>query len=280
MAAHNAILQQVQSLKAVIPPGDPHDCGFLDTHVRRFAYFLGQLQSWAPPERDREVLEMGSYHLHLSMLMARLGYRIKGVDLPPFVNRAIVASRAREFGIENRQYGLNEFGKPVRIPYNDSSVDVVVCTEVLEHITFNPVALWSEVYRVMRDGALLLLTTPNSFSLFNTMSQLKRLLTFQCLGPDVDAILNQITSGHHWKEYSLPEITGYFTKISPDFQCLGHEFYGYRDFSLSKLSYRTVYFLQEKVLPRRFRSELFVVLRVAKKEGIRLSDPDIAVTAA
>ena len=160
MAAHNAILQQVNSLKAVIPPGDFHDFGFLDTHVRCFAYFLGLLRSWAPPERDREVLEMGSYHLHLSMLMARLGYCVKSIDLPAFVNRVVVASRARGLGIENSPYGLNEFGKPVRIPYNDSSLDVVVCTKVLEHIRFNPVALWSEVYRVMREGALLLLTTP------------------------------------------------------------------------------------------------------------------------
>jgi SAM-dependent methyltransferase len=280
MAVHNTILQQVSSLRDIIPRGDYHDCGFLDTHVRRFAYFLGQLQSWAPPERGRDVLEMGSYHLHLSILMARLGYCVKGVDLPAFVNRAVVASRASEFAIENRPYDLNEFGKPVRIPYSDSSADVVVCTEVLEHITFNPIALWSEVYRVMRDGALLQLTTPNSFSLFNTMAELTKLLTFQSLGPNVEAILNQITSGHHWKEYSLPEIKRYFTRISPDFRYLGHEFYNYRDFSQSKLPYRTLYFLQEKVLPKRFRSELFVVFRVAKKEGIRLSDPDIAVTVA
>jgi SAM-dependent methyltransferase len=276
-AVHNTILQQVDSLRDVIPRGDFHDCGFLDTHVRRFAYFLGQLQSWAPTERGRDVLEMGSYHLHLSILMAKLGYCVKGVDLPVFVNRAVVASRASEFAIENRPYDLNEFGKPVRIPYSDSSADVVVCTEMLEHITFNPIALWSEVYRVMRDGALLLLTTPNSFSLFNTMAELTKLLTFQCIGPNVETILNQITSGHHWKEYSLPEIKRYFTRISPDFRYLGHEFYGYRDFSQLKLPYRTLYFLQEKVLPKRFRSELFVVFRVAKKEGIWLRDPDIAV---
>jgi 2-polyprenyl-6-hydroxyphenyl methylase/3-demethylubiquinone-9 3-methyltransferase len=282
MATQNAILQHVDFLKSVIPPGDWHDHGFLHTHAQRFAYFLNKLQSWVPPKRDggTNILEIGSYHLHLSVLMTRMGYSVKGVDLPVFVNRPVVASRAVEFAIENRPYGLDEFGKPVRIPYCDSSIDVVVCTEVLEHITFNPVALWSEVYRVMREDALLLLTTPNSFSLFNTMSQLKRLLTFQCLGPDVEAILNQVTSGHHWKEYSLPEIREYFSKISPDFQCRGHEFYCYRDYSQSKLLYRTLYFLQERILPKRFRSELFVVLRAAKKEGVRLSDPDVAITPA
>ncbi len=127
---------------------------------------------------------------------------------------------------------------------------------------------------------MLLLTTPNSFSLFNTMSQLKRLLTFQCIGPDVESILNQITSGHHWKEYSISEIKKYFIEISDDFRCLGYEFYSYRDHSQSKLHYRTLYVLQEKVLPKRFRSELFVVFRADKKEGIRLSDPDASVTAA
>ena len=279
MAVQDAILHDIEFLKTIIPSGDWHDSGFLGTHDERFAYFLNKLQSWVLPKQGHEtnILEMGSYHLHLSILMTRLGYSVKGVDLPVFVNRPVVESRALQFGIENRHYGLDVFGKPASIPYRDSSVDAVVCTEVLEHITFNPVALWSEVYRVMRDGALLLLTTPNSFSLFNAMSQLKRLLTFQCLGPDVEGILSQITSGHHWKEYSFPEIKRYFTKISPDFQCVGHQFYSYRDYSQLKLLHRTLYFLQERVLAKRFRSELFVVLRVAKKEGIRLKDPDAAI---
>src|SRR6266581_385221 len=118
MMTQSAILKQVEFLKSIIPAGDFHDYGFLDTHVQRFSYFLTKLTSWVPAEQNRrtEILEIGSYHLHLSVLMSKLGYEVKGVDLPAFVNRPVVASRAREFAIENRPYELNTFGKPIGIP--------------------------------------------------------------------------------------------------------------------------------------------------------------------
>jgi SAM-dependent methyltransferase len=50
------------------------------------------------------------------------------------------------------------------IPVPDGHYDVVLCCEVLEHMERDPMAMMSEVNRVLRDGGLLVLTTPNANS--------------------------------------------------------------------------------------------------------------------
>ena len=46
-------------------------------------------------------------------------------------------------------------------PVKDGSYDVVICCEVLEHMEIDPMHMLSEVNRVLCDGGLLILTTPN-----------------------------------------------------------------------------------------------------------------------
>ena len=116
---------------------------------------------------------------------------------------------------------------------------------MLEHLTFNPVRFWSEVYRVLNSAGLIFITTPNSLSLASSLSQLKRLLLRRCIGLDVRAILHSITSGHHWKEYSMREMADYFRALSPDFRVVHSEHYSYRDMSNSNPLYRTIVWIQE-----------------------------------
>jgi 2-polyprenyl-6-hydroxyphenyl methylase/3-demethylubiquinone-9 3-methyltransferase len=209
------------------------------------------------------------------MLMTRMGYQVKGVDLAVFAEKPAVARRAAEHGIPNHGYILGVLGKPVGIPYDNDTADMVVCTEMLEHITFNPIKFWSEVYRVIRSGGVIILTTPNSLSLINTLAQLKRLLLRKSVGIEVRAILSSISSGHHWKEYSLGEIREYFGRISPDFQVVKAEYYGYRDSVALKKLHRIIYWLQESAMPKSFRSELLAVVKVQKNRGVQITDPDV-----
>ena len=46
----------------------------------------------------------------------------------------------------------------------DKSFDVVVCCEVLEHMEVDPMFMLAEANRILKDGGLLLLTTPNILS--------------------------------------------------------------------------------------------------------------------
>ena len=49
-----------------------------------------------------------------------------------------------------------------QIPLKDSSLDSILCTEVLEHVR-DPRAVWVEFYRVLRPGGKVLLATPMSW---------------------------------------------------------------------------------------------------------------------
>ncbi len=57
-------------------------------------------------------------------------------------------------------------------PYPDASFDVVVFSEIIEHLTTNPVRALSEMHRVLGPDGVLVVTTPNGLSL----SRLEHLL--------------------------------------------------------------------------------------------------------
>jgi SAM-dependent methyltransferase len=71
--------------------------------------------------------------------------------------------RAHDFGQEPTTKGrytrLDYTSDILDIPVPDHSFDVILCTEVLEHIP-NPVGALSEFARILREDGLLLLTAP------------------------------------------------------------------------------------------------------------------------
>ena len=99
----------------------------------------------------------------------------------------------------------------------DDTFDVVLIAEVIEHLAFNPVAMWRELYRVMKPGARIVLTTPNYYALRPRLRQLLRSVRRLGGGVEADQILSLHTRAHHWKEYAPRELVRYFALLSPDF---------------------------------------------------------------
>jgi len=64
---------------------------------------------------------------------------------------------AGDFGMTKRSGIIYYDG--VRLPFEDSSFEQVLCTEVLEHVS-SPVALLRDIHRVLAPGGLLILTVP------------------------------------------------------------------------------------------------------------------------
>jgi SAM-dependent methyltransferase len=58
-------------------------------------------------------------------------------------------------------------------PYDSGSFDVVLCCEVIEHLTDDPTHMLCEIHRVLKDGGYLLLTTPNVLRLQNILHMLR-----------------------------------------------------------------------------------------------------------
>lgn len=166
------------------------------------------------PARGR-ALDIGSHYLHQSVLLSELGFEVTGVDVELFTSAAFVKERAATFNIRNATVNALEAGD--FLAGQDGQFDLIVFTEILEHITFNPIRFWRRVHELMSPAALIYVSTPNALRPVAWCRQLMHLLAFRGIGLSLDEIMGNVTYGHHWKEYSASEIRRYFAMLSSDF---------------------------------------------------------------
>ena len=98
---------------------------------------------------QNHLLELGFGEGSLLRAAARAGWDVEGIE---------VSRTAVEYV---RAYGLNAFcGELSDASYADASFDVVMASELLEHVT-DPQRMLKEVARILRKGGLFWATTPN-----------------------------------------------------------------------------------------------------------------------
>ncbi|MEP6939268.1 MAG: methyltransferase domain-containing protein [Rudaea sp.] len=196
-------------------------CGGTDEPYLRahFARFVKTQQRFLA-ERKRTsaaILDVGAHWLHQSLLYALRGFEVTALDTAETFQDPHVKKLAE-------QYGITLLPEPdLAVPQAlggvpSDSFDVVLFTEIIEHLTFNPVAMWKQIYRVMKPGARLVVTTPNYYALRGRAWRWSRFLSGAGAGLRVETLLSQPTFAHHWKEYSLTELRRYFSALSPDFR--------------------------------------------------------------
>ncbi|MCH8875010.1 class I SAM-dependent methyltransferase, partial [candidate division KSB1 bacterium] len=129
----------------------------------------------------------------------RLGHPVIGLDLK--LERA--ASFIEYHDLHVMQCDIeNE-----RFPFDDNRFGLILFTEVFEHLRINPIFTLRETNRVLKPGGILILTTPNLYSLGNIASF--------CLGNGLMMMTpykefeKLHTVGHmgHIREYSTREVT-------------------------------------------------------------------------
>ena len=186
--------------------------GHFDRYMRTLKFALGDLEVG----RTLDILDVGCHWLHNTFLYANRGHRVFACDAPDLLgyksvidasaamNATLLPSRRLEIGD-----GISE------LP--DNSVDLVLFCEIIEHLAFNPIPMWKQIYRVLRPGGRIIITTPNSMYHRSVNSLLSRALSGVGFGISVDEIMNNGTYGHHWKEFSLNELQAYFSFLSSDF---------------------------------------------------------------
>ena len=137
---------------------------YLERARGRFALSLAALPDGA------RVLELGADPWFFSQLLAERGRvpvtcgQRPGVWLRdesmPAVQEIAIAWGGRSVTLEHHLFDAERD----LWPFADGSFDVVVCMEVIEHLTYSPSHLLHEANRVLADGGSLLLTTPNAVS--------------------------------------------------------------------------------------------------------------------
>jgi SAM-dependent methyltransferase len=189
---------------------------YLSQHYQRFITTLDEFCStWTERGRNR-VLDIGAHWLHQSIIWRQAGFELTAVDLPGTFEEQNVIDIAADFGVRLLKCPNLELARELEaLP--DDSVDVILFTEIIEHITFNPVALWRQLYRVLAPGGRIVVTTPNYYSAKGRAWRPLRFIAGMGGGISVDEVLAVHTYGHHWREYSRREMLRYFKLLSPDF---------------------------------------------------------------
>lgn len=138
----------------------PDAQAYLQSHLARLVRTL----SLVPPN-GRRALELGCYVYPSAALQRVLGYQqVRGAYYAP-----TPASEHKELPIPGKpafHLDVDLFdAERHTFPYPDAAFDLVLCTELIEHLLLDPLHLLCECHRVLEEGGLLLVTTPNAASL-------------------------------------------------------------------------------------------------------------------
>lgn len=193
------------------------EAGYLDQHYGRIASTWHTFSNGPRGRQRGQLLDIGSHWLHQTLVWRLNGFAVTAVDVPATIDTGHVQGLAAEHGITLcRNSSLEQPDGLAALPAD--SQDLILMSEVIEHLAFNPVALWQQLYRVLKPGGAVILTTPNYYALRGRAWHWGRFLRGHGGGLGVEEILATPTMGPHWREFSLAELHRYFALLSPDWQ--------------------------------------------------------------
>jgi len=168
----------------------------------RYAYTRKLLVRLVPPPAD--LIELGAAPGAQSIALARLGYRVTAVDLGEASDawgeqpKGTMARAFVEEGVDFIRWDLAQAPYPVE----DQSFDVVLLTEVVEHLRDYPLQALTEARRLLRSRGVLLLTTPNAAS---PQNRVRLALGRSVYTPLSDWIFG-LPHARHAREYTAAEL--------------------------------------------------------------------------
>lgn len=138
------------------------DFSCLEHHFSRFRATADEMVVESPPPTHPRVLDIGAHWLHQAALLWAADFDVTAVDLPDTLETEWVRAAAARMRVP--LVSVRDLSEPVELAgFPDDSFDLVLFSEIIEHITFNPVRFWSEIYRLLRPGGRIIVTTPNYY---------------------------------------------------------------------------------------------------------------------
>lgn len=247
------------------------DTRYLETHYRRYLQTRTFALSEVPTGKHLRILDIGSHWLHNAFFYANQGHQLIVMDAPITLEIPAVREAARMMDAEIRPtIRMEKADGLVDMPAD--SVDMVLFCEVIEHLAFNPIPFWKQIYRVLKAQGRIIVTTPNAFYFRGLDSRLDRIMRGECFGLPVAQILATGTYGHHWKEFTLGELQEYFTMLSSDFDTTRYEMIYHPGEESIPVGRKIEELISPSVNLRAYNIYLNVVLK-QKAQGIQVNPP-------
>jgi len=163
---------------------------YFEIHEARYTKILREIREIGVPGN---VLDVGCYPYHLGEAMERMGLDVYGISSS---HEPIQSKNIKICNIETD-----------RFPFKTHFFDLVLCSEVLEHLPQSPAHAIREMYRVAKPGGHLLVTTPNIARSINRV----KLLLGKSVAYPLSHVLEDNGNGsniyhRHNREYTLAEL--------------------------------------------------------------------------
>ena len=187
----------------------PAESWFRDVHLAenrgRIRRMLGDITSRVPAGPDVEVVDVGCFNGFLCQLLHQLGYATTGIDA---IADSAVPERADLMASIDAPFHFGNFNERDPFPTCPRGrFAAAIVGEVFEHILFHPLGFVEQVRDLLRPGGLMILTTPNPYTLANVMRLLRgRWITWGdtefATMPKLDGTGRMISyEGIHYREY-------------------------------------------------------------------------------
>ena len=150
-----------------------------------------------------DILEIGSAPYHFTFCLKKLGYSVIGLDISP--------ERGADFIRKHDLYIIKCDIERNKIPFHEGRFNFIIFNEIFEHLRINPIFALREVNRVLNPDGILILSTPNLYSIMNII---KFILGKGCCGDPYKEFEKLYTLGHmgHVRLYSTKEIKNFLEK--------------------------------------------------------------------
>ncbi len=123
-----------------------------------------------PPDSDeKRALDIGSGIGILTKIASSKGYISFGIDVD---EEKIELAK----GLDGNRHVEFKVGNAYDLDYPDNFFDLVLCLEIIEHLS-NPERALDEIYRCIRPNGCLIVSTPNKFSLEGIKGNIVEIIT-------------------------------------------------------------------------------------------------------
>ncbi len=236
MVSYREMLSEIQKDLNLAHPKYRWLCKeYLKNHQHRYVTDLNLFEKYYKGGR---ILEIGSFPFHITYCLKKMGYKVDGLDIDP--------SRAAKFAKKHKLNVKKCDVEKQKFPFKSNSFDFVLFCEIFEHLRINPIATLQEINRVLKPGGMIMLTTPNLYSLPKRI-MFNLGMSFNNAYSEFEK-LNKIGHMGHIREYSTKEVKQFLTNTG--FRVTAVHYDSYKMFNRKFKKIGPVYEAFTKIFPK------------------------------